>query len=327
MSGGPPRARSRRKVSLVRRWDLFISHAAEDKQDAAIPLIEALERAGMTVWFDAYELKIGDSLREKIDSGLGACQYGVIILSPNFIAKQWPRRELNALFALEEDGRPRILPVWHNLDRTALVSYSPILADRIAGNTGQGFNSLAKDISKVIFGDDSSPAVQAPSLARRLVKILEGSAEPERIREFLAAHDRILERAVGGRELRIQPGIRFNVAIGDLFVGSYLPTRGSWRWQLIMLGKVHTQENLSSELERIDSQVSRIRNSVASDLLVARHKLRDITADFRATIVIGRRASLADHDLKVIRDYNDSAHDVEVRTYDWLIEAAFEERR
>jgi hypothetical protein len=307
---------------IMQRWDLFISHATEDKQDAAIPLFEALERAGMTVWFDTYELKIGDSIREKIDEGLVACQYGVVILSPNFIAKQWPRRELNALFALEEDGRPRILPIWHNLDRSALVSYSPILADRLAGNTTQGFDSLASEISKVVLGDNSSPTVKSPPLARRLIQLLDGSADLGEIREFLAAQRGILEHALGGRQLLIQSRICLDATVGDLFVGSHLPTAGTWRWHLIMLGKVRAQANVSTDLEQIDAQVSRIRNSVASDLYGARGKLRDITPGFRATIVIGRRASLADHDIKAFRDYNDSVYDVEVRTYDWLVESA-----
>jgi hypothetical protein len=312
---------------LVQRWDLFISHATEDKQDAAIPLFNALERAGMTVWFDTNELKIGDSIREKIDSGLVACQYGVVILSPNFIARQWPKRELNALFALEEDGRNRILPVWHNLDRSMLASYSPILSDRLAGNTGQGFDALARDISKVVLSDDSSPAVGTPSLARRLVKLLEDSAGSEEIMGFLAAQTVILESALGGRGLQIEPGVRFNSVADDLFVGIHIPTVRTWRWRLIMLGKISPQGNVNTELQYMDSQVTRIRDSVAKDLRSAREKLRDITPDFQATIVVGRRVSLSDYDIKTFRDYNDSAYDVEVRTYDWLVEAALERRR
>jgi hypothetical protein len=77
----------------------------------------------------------------------------------------------------------------------------------------------------------------------------------------------------------------------------------------------------------MDSQVTRIRGSVAKDLRGAREKLRDITPDFRATIVLGRRVSLSDYDIKAFRDYNDSAYDLEVRTYDWLVEAALERRR
>jgi hypothetical protein len=310
----------------VERWDLFISHATEDKQEAAIPLFEALERLGMTVWFDANELKIGDSIRDQIDSGLGACQYGVVILSPNFIAKQWPRRELNALFALEGDGRPRILPVWHNLDRAALVSYSPILADRLAGDTRQGFDSLAREISKVVLSDNTSPAIKEPTLARRLVKLLDGSADTATIREFLASQSLIVKRAVGGGELSIQSGTRIGATVGDLFVGNRLKTTGTWRWHLIMLGITRTSADMSSELERMDSLVSRIRDSVVTDLRDARTRLRDITPDFRATIVMGRRASLAGHDIKAASDYNDSSYDVEVRTYDWLVEAALEER-
>jgi len=312
---------------LVQRWDLFISHATEDKQDAAIPLFNALERAGMTVWFDTNELKIGDSIREKIDSGLVGCQYGVVILSPNFIAKQWPKRELNALFALEEDDRPRILPVWHNLDRSALVSYSPILADRLAGSTAQGFDSLARDISKVVLSDYSSPAVETPSLARRLVEILEDSAGSEKIAGFLTTQTAILENALGGRELRIKSNVWFKSTMGDLFVGSSMTTAGTWRWRLIMLGEIVPQERVNSELRRVDSQVAKIRDFIARDLRGARDRLRDIKPDFQATVILGRRVSLSDHDIKAFRDYNASAYDVEVRTYDWLVEAALERRR
>lgn len=48
-----------------RTWDVFISHASEDKADIARPLYEALSGFGVTVWFDEAELGIGDSLRRK----------------------------------------------------------------------------------------------------------------------------------------------------------------------------------------------------------------------------------------------------------------------
>lgn len=51
-------------------WDVFISHAGEDKQDVARPLSEALTAAGLRVWLDEDELRLGDSLRGKIDQGL-----------------------------------------------------------------------------------------------------------------------------------------------------------------------------------------------------------------------------------------------------------------
>ena len=44
---------------------LFISHASEDKADFVEPLVEALQAAGFEVWYDKYELTLGDSLLQK----------------------------------------------------------------------------------------------------------------------------------------------------------------------------------------------------------------------------------------------------------------------
>ena len=147
-------------------WDLFISYAAEDREAVAAPLADRLESAGLSVWIDGRQLQLGDSIVEKIEEGLANSRYGVVILSPAFIANQWPRRELNALFSLEEGGTPRILPVWHDLDHAAVVAYSPILADRLAGHTRDGIDCLARSIAAVVLGDPSSPAARSPSLGR-----------------------------------------------------------------------------------------------------------------------------------------------------------------
>src|SRR5438552_1625078 len=118
---------------MVSTWHVFISYASEDKVAVTIPLAEALQRAGLRVWFDRQELRIGDSLREKIDEGLANSQFGIVILSPSFLAKGWTRKELDGLFAVEEVvGRKVILPVWHLIDKAMLALHSPILADRLA---------------------------------------------------------------------------------------------------------------------------------------------------------------------------------------------------
>ena len=71
-------------------WDVFISHASEDKETVARPLAEALARRGVKVWFDAEQLTLGDSLRRSIDQGLAQSRYGIVILSRRFFAKEWP---------------------------------------------------------------------------------------------------------------------------------------------------------------------------------------------------------------------------------------------
>ena len=111
------------------QWDVFISHAFEDKIFAR-NLSDGLVSNGLRVWFDEFELKIGDSLRRKIDFGLSNSRFGIVVLSPNFFAKNWTQKELGALVAREMDGTDIILPIWHNISIDEIRKRSPILADK-----------------------------------------------------------------------------------------------------------------------------------------------------------------------------------------------------
>lgn len=76
-------------------------------------------------------------MREKIDRGLSKSKYGVVVLSPNYIAEQkyWTKAELNGLFQVETINGKTILPIWHNLTKKQVIEYSPIIADRKAMTT------------------------------------------------------------------------------------------------------------------------------------------------------------------------------------------------
>src|SRR6266852_1550683 len=97
------------------QWDVFISHASEDKKVVAEPLFGALESAGLSIWYDRVELRLGDSLHNRIDDGLAHSRFGVVVLSPAFFAKHWPQQELNGLAQREVDGKKILLPVWYNI--------------------------------------------------------------------------------------------------------------------------------------------------------------------------------------------------------------------
>jgi len=131
-------------------WDIFISHASEDKESFVHPLAEELTRLGLRVWYDKFTLKLGDSLREKIDYGLRYSRFGVVVLSPHFFSKDWPKKELDGLVALEVDGRKVILPVWHNVTRGDVAKYSPILAGRLAVSTSTGLDNVVSEIRRAI---------------------------------------------------------------------------------------------------------------------------------------------------------------------------------
>jgi len=131
-------------------WDVFISHASEDKESVARPLAALLQSAGVRVWLDVNTLTLGDSLSQKIDDGLANSRYGVIILSKNFFSKAWPPRELSGLVQRELHGRKIILPVWHEIDHDFILQFSPTLADKLAISTSKGLASVSEAILQVL---------------------------------------------------------------------------------------------------------------------------------------------------------------------------------
>lgn len=131
-------------------WDVFISHASEDKEEVVFPLVELLLASGLKVWLDAGEIFLGDSLREKIDEGLARSQFGVVILSPNFFSKDWTRSELDGLFSRELGGEKVIFPVWHNIGFSEIKEYSPLIAGKLAASTANGLGNISEQILSAI---------------------------------------------------------------------------------------------------------------------------------------------------------------------------------
>lgn len=117
------------------KWDVFISHATEDKESFVRPLAEALRALGVSVWYDEFTLRIGDSLSRSIDKGIAGSRYGLVVISPHFIAKGWTEYELRGLVSREIGEDKVILPIWHGVIRAQVLDFSPSLADKIALRT------------------------------------------------------------------------------------------------------------------------------------------------------------------------------------------------
>ena len=134
-----------------KEYDVFISHASEDKNDVARPLAEALRKNGLTVWYDEFELRIGDSLRRKIDKGIANSNFGVIVISRDFISKGWTNYELDGLITRAVNGEQTMLPIWHNVTKREVINYSPSLADKLARSTTDfTVEEIADEISDLI---------------------------------------------------------------------------------------------------------------------------------------------------------------------------------
>ncbi len=132
-------------------FDVFISHASEDKDEVVRPLAVALQTAGLSVWYDEFELRIGDSLRRKIDRGLANSRFGIVVLSKAFFGRGWPEYELDGLVTRAISGDQILLPVWHNVSKREVIGYSPSLADRLArSTTTHTVEEIASEIIDVI---------------------------------------------------------------------------------------------------------------------------------------------------------------------------------
>lgn len=132
-------------------YDVFISHASEDKGEVVRPLATALLQRNITVWFDEFEFKIGDSLRRKIDKGLANSRFGIVVLSRYFINKGWTNYELDGIITKAVSGEQIILPVWHNITKSEVINFSPSLADKLARNTAiNTIDEIADEIAELI---------------------------------------------------------------------------------------------------------------------------------------------------------------------------------
>lgn len=137
------------------KYDIFISHASEDKDYVARPLAIKLSELGLKIWLDEFELTLGDSLRRKIDHGLAESRFGVVILSNSFFLKEWPQKELDALIAREDGDQKVIIPIWHNLTKKEVHNYSPLLADKLAASTTDGIDIIAQLIKRTVDKNDN----------------------------------------------------------------------------------------------------------------------------------------------------------------------------
>ena len=131
--------------SPSKRWDIFLSHASEDKRYVRA-MAKALESFGLSVFLDENELVIGRSLRGQIDQAILDSRFGLLILSPSFLAKRWPREEFEAIFTLEGSGNTDLLPVWLDVNHVQVEAFSPILASRLGLQADRDPTVTAKKI-------------------------------------------------------------------------------------------------------------------------------------------------------------------------------------
>ena len=86
-------------------------------------------------------------MRRKIEEGLAKSRYGIVVLSPNFFASEWPQSELDGLTERQNaEELTLILPILHNITIDEVRKRSPTLADRLAISSDRGVSCFVQQL-------------------------------------------------------------------------------------------------------------------------------------------------------------------------------------
>ena len=139
-------------------YDVFLSHASEDKEEVARPLALQLQAQGLRVWYDEFEFRIGDNIIDKLNKGINSSRFGILVLSRSFIdvAKQWTKYELDTWESLYVTENRLMFPIWHNITVREIQEFRPSLSN-IYGLSTANYTvaDIAKEIHQVIFDIDA----------------------------------------------------------------------------------------------------------------------------------------------------------------------------
>jgi hypothetical protein len=139
---------------------VFISHASEDKDHFVLRFATQLRAKGIDAWYDAWEIKAGDSIVDKIwEEGIKNAQAFVIVVSSSSITKKWVREELNSAMVRRIEKSCQVIPVVIDNCEVpeALRHLRWVKIKQLSSYEGE-----LSEIVSAIFGTSSKPAIGSP---------------------------------------------------------------------------------------------------------------------------------------------------------------------
>lgn len=128
--------------------DIFLCHASADKQAYVEPLIQELERWGISYWLSEEEILWGDSIYRYISDGLNISRYVIVFLSESFIGRRWPESELeNALAAEDASGEVRVLVILIG-NPDVIFERFPLLRRKLYTKWGDGVELIVNELRR-----------------------------------------------------------------------------------------------------------------------------------------------------------------------------------
>ncbi len=168
---------------------IFLSHTSLDK-----PFVEKLardlKRIGINVWFDKWEIKIGDSITWKIEEGIRENEFLGIVLSPEALSSEWVKSEIGAAWVKQINTKKIIvLPIFY---RECNIPY--FLADRRFADFRTDYNSGFRELAS-IFGIEETETITQDNW-RRFTKYKKANWKQFKIKEFEELVTVLVDRAV-----------------------------------------------------------------------------------------------------------------------------------
>lgn len=150
-------------------YDVFISHAVEDKESIANELYRKLDKKGLKVWYSGSDLKVGDRLAESIHDNLDQCRFGVTILSPTYLSKIWTLNEFFFFLKRDIDGKKTILPVLYNITPEELAAKFTPMANIVAIRAERGIDFVADKLFEEI---QKQRSLEKHSILQPIINVL-----------------------------------------------------------------------------------------------------------------------------------------------------------
>lgn len=205
---------------------IFLSHTSIDK-----PFVEKLardlKRIGVNVWFDKWEIKIGDSITWKIEEGIRENEYLGIVLSQEALNSEWVKSELGAAWVKQmQTKKVFVLPI---LYRDCNIPF--FLADRrfsdFRENYEHGFNELA-----TIFGIEETDAITQDNW-RKFTKNKKVKWKYYKIKEFENVVTTLVDRAydykwsawVGGTANEFSITLYCSIKQEKIYINNYISVK------------------------------------------------------------------------------------------------------
>ena len=229
---------NRETLEEAKLYDAFISHSSHDS-DVATRLASELEQANFTVWLDKREVLVGHNIVERVDLGISASRFMIVLLSTVSVQSEWVRREWSAAHVAEIESKDVvILPVLVEPCNIPAILQSKKYANLSVWDTG------IKDILDAIEGHSSAIIRRAEKLTQVRREII---SRPVHFSPTLPSTS-LSELFIGGvlftsipktkvrnTSLLIHIGRRINVAINldheDAYIMGGISLNDGLKWQ------------------------------------------------------------------------------------------------